>query len=350
MIRVLVAGLGNMGLSHALAYHRNPGYDIVGLVNRSTVELPEELQVYPYYADYYEALDSCDAQLVAVCTYSDSHAEYALAAMDAGAHVFVEKPIATNRADAEKVVAKAIRSDRKLMVGYILRQHPGWQLLIEKARELGGPYVFRLNLNQQSSGNTWDTHKNLMQTTSPIVDCGVHYVDVMCQITNSRAIQVRGMGLRLSEEIKPDMYNYGHFQVLFEDGSIGWYEAGWGPMISETAFFVKDILSPRGSVSIVAAEKGGSDDIDSHSKVGMLRIHHSDTNTEGNFSQVDQLIEIPDEPGHQELCQREQDFMLKAINENINLGAHMSDAVQSLCICLAADQSIRDGNPVELQN
>ncbi len=350
MIRVLVAGLGNMGLSHALAYHRNPGYDIVGLVNRSTVELPEELQVYPYYADYYEALDSCDAQLVAVCTYSDSHAEYALAAMDAGAHVFVEKPIATNRVDAEKVVAKAIRSDRKLMVGYILRQHPGWQLLIEKARELGGPYVFRLNLNQQSSGNTWDTHKNLMQTTSPIVDCGVHYVDVMCQITNSRAIQVRGMGLRLSEEIKPDMYNYGHFQVLFEDGSIGWYEAGWGPMISETAFFVKDILSPRGSVSIVAAEKGGSDDIDSHSKVGMLRIHHSDTNTEGNFSQVDQLIEIPDEPGHQELCQREQDFMLKAINENINLGAHMSDAVQSLCICLAADQSIRDGNPVELQN
>ncbi len=348
MIRVLVAGLGNMGLSHALAYHRNPGYDIVGLVNRSTVELPEELQVYPYYADYYEALDSCDAQLVAVCTYSDSHAEYALAAMDAGAHVFVEKPIATNRADAEKVVAKAIRSDRKLMVGYILRQHPGWQLLIEKARELGGPYVFRLNLNQQSSGNTWDTHKNLMQTTSPIVDCGVHYVDVMCQITNSRAIQVRGMGLRLSEEIKPDMYNYGHFQVLFEDGSIGWYEAGWGPMISETAFFVKDILSPRGSVSIVAAEKGDSDDIDSHSKVGMLRIHHSDTNTEGNFSQVDQLIEIPDEPGHQELCQREQDFMLKAINENINLGAHMSDAVQSLCICLAADQSIRDGNPVEL--
>jgi predicted dehydrogenase len=40
-----------------------------------------------------------------------------------------------------------------------------------------------------------------MQTTSPIVDCGVHYVDVMCQITDAKPVEVRGMGLRLSNEI-----------------------------------------------------------------------------------------------------------------------------------------------------
>ncbi len=348
MIRVMVAGLGNMGLSHALAYHRNPGFEIVGLMNRSKVDLPQELQSYPMYSEYYEALRGCNAQLVAVCTYSDSHAEYAMAAMDTGAHVFVEKPIATTGDEARQVVAKAKQTDLKLMVGYILRQHPSWQLLIAKARDLGGPYVFRLNLNQQSSGNTWDTHKSLMQSTSPIVDCGVHYVDVMCQITDARAIQVRGMGVRLSDQINPDMYNYGHFQVLFDDGSVGWYEAGWGPMISETAYFVKDIISPGGSVSIVAAEKGGSDDIDSHTKVGSLRIHKSDTDAEGNFTTEDQLIDIADEPEHLELCEREQEFMLKAINENINLDSHMSDAVQSLCICLAADQSIRSGIPVDL--
>ena len=348
MIRVMVAGLGNMGLSHALAYHRNPGFEIVGLMNRSKVDLPQELQSYTMYSEYYEALRGCNAQLVAVCTYTDSHAEYAMAAMDTGVHVFVEKPIATNGDEARQVVAKAKQTDLKLMVGYILRQHPSWQLLIAKARDLGGPYVFRLNLNQQSSGNTWDTHKSLMQSTSPIVDCGVHYVDVMCQITDARAIQVRGMGVRLSDQINPDMYNYGHFQVLFDDGSVGWYEAGWGPMISETAYFVKDIISPGGSVSIVAAEKGGSDDIDSHTKVGRLRIHKSETDAEGNFTTEDQLIDIADEPEHLELCEREQEFMLKAINENINLDSHMSDAVQSLCICLAADQSIRSGIPVDL--
>jgi predicted dehydrogenase len=348
MISVLVAGLGNMGLSHALAYHRNPGYKIVGLMNRSKIDLPQELQDYPVYPEFYQALRECKPQLVAVCTYSDSHAEYAMAAMDAGAHVFVEKPIASNADDARKVVARATQTDRKLLVGYILRQHPSWQLLIASARKMGGPFVFRLNLNQQSSGSTWDTHKNLMKSTSPIVDCGVHYVDVMCQITDARAVQVRGMGVRLSDQINPDMYNYGHFQVLFDDGSVGWYEAGWGPMISETAFFVKDILSPRGSVSIIAANSSGSDDIDSHTRVGSLRIHHSATDDAGRFSTEDELIDMEQEPGHQELCQREQDYLLTAINEDINLGEHMSDAVQSLCICLAADQSIRSGIPVEL--
>ena len=44
-VRVLVVGLGNMGLSHADAYHRNAGFEIVGLVNRSPVELPEGLPV-----------------------------------------------------------------------------------------------------------------------------------------------------------------------------------------------------------------------------------------------------------------------------------------------------------------
>ncbi len=42
-IRTLVAGLGNMGRSHALAYHANPGFEISGLVNRSAIALPEEL-------------------------------------------------------------------------------------------------------------------------------------------------------------------------------------------------------------------------------------------------------------------------------------------------------------------
>ena len=113
------------------------------------------------------------------------------------------------------------RNGRKLVVGYILRHHPSWMRLIAEARGLGGPYVFRLNLNQQSSGVTWETHKQLMQTTSPLVDCGVHYVDVMCQITDAKPVEVRGMGLRLSNEIAADMYNYGHFQVLFDDGSLG---------------------------------------------------------------------------------------------------------------------------------
>jgi len=336
--RVVIAGLGNMGLSHALAHHHDPASEIVGLVNRSSGDLPEALAGYPRFTSFDDAL-AANPDLVVIATYSDSHADFACQAMDAGAHVFVEKPLATTVADAERVVAKAKETGRKLVVGYILRHHPSWVRLIAEARDLGGPYVFRLNLNQQSSGAEWETHKALMQTTSPLVDCGVHYVDVMCQVTDARPISVNGMGLRLSDEIAEDMYNYGQLQVVFEDGSVGWYEAGWGPMMSETAFFVKDIVSPNGSVSITEDNKGASADIDGHTKVGELLVHTPDG---------DRRIEMPDELGHQALCDAEQAYMQHAIADDTDLTRHMTDAVQSLRICLAADESIRSGAPVIL--
>ena len=338
MIRVLVAGMGNMGQSHALALHGLEGVDIVALVNRSAVDLPRDLQAYPFFDTFEKAMETTP-DLVVIATYSDSHADFAIRAMEAGAHVFVEKPLATTVADAKKVVETALRLSRKLVVGYILRHHPSWQRMIEEARGLGGPYVFRMNLNQQSSGPEWETHKALMRTTSPIVDCGVHYVDVMCQVTDAKPVRVQGMGLRLSDEIAEDMYNYGQLQVFFEDGSVGWYEAGWGPMISESAFFVKDIISPNGSVSITDAEKGASAEIDGHTKVGALLVHRPNG---------DEVIDLPDEPLHQALCDAEQSFVLRAIAEDIDLTRHMQDAVRSLAVCLAADESIRTGKPVEL--
>lgn len=338
MLKVLIIGLGQMGQSHAHAHHSLETSQIVGLVNRSPRDLPDALQNYPVFNSINEGLAQ-KPDLVVIATYSDSHANLAIQAMESGAHVFVEKPLATSVADAERAVETAQRLSRKLVVGYILRHHPSWTRLIKEARQLGGPYVFRMNLNQQSTGEQWDIHKALMQTTSPLVDCGVHYVDVMCQVTDAKPVRVQGMGLRLSDEIAPDMYNYGQLQVVFEDGSVGWYEAGWGPMMSETAFFVKDVVSPQGSVSITDQDKGESADINGHTKVGGLLVHKVSG---------DQWIDMPGEPGHQDLCDAEQRFVADAIANNTDLNRHMQDAVASLRICLAADESIRTGQPVRL--
>lgn len=347
-LRVVVAGLGNMGRSHALAYHTNPGFEIAALVNRSDVRLPAGMEKYAIRRSFEDALRDEKPDVASINTYSDSHAEYAVKALEAGCHVFVEKPLATTVADAERVVAAAKANGRKLVIGYILRHHPSWIRLIAEARGLGGPYVFRMNLNQQSSGPTWATHRQLMETTSPIVDCGVHYLDVMLQITDARPVEVRGMGVRLSDEIKPDMYNYGHLQVLFDDGSVGWYEAGWGPMMSETAFFVKDVISPKGCVSIVMSDSAKSDDIDTHTKTNIIRVHRAVTGADGRFTSPDENLSMRDEPDHQGLCDREQAFMLKAVRDNLDLSRHMSDAVRSLAVCLAADESVRTGKVVRL--
>ena len=345
-LRTVVVGLGQMGLSHALAYHRNPGFAVLGLVNRSPVALPEELRAYPVLPGF-EAGLALRPDLLSVNTYTDSHAAYAIAAMEAGAHVFVEKPLAPTVAEAERVVAVARQTGRKLVVGYILRHHPSWIEFIRQARQLGPPFVMRMNLNQQSSGAAWAIHKRLMDSTSPVVDCGVHYLDVMLQITDSRPVQVRGMGVRLSPEIAETQVNYGHLQVIFEDGSVGWYEAGWGPMISETAYFVKDVMGPKGAVSIVMDEGAASADVDTHTRTARIRVHRAEAGPDGALA-PDEWLSTADEPCHQALCEREQDFVLDAIRNDRDLGRHMRDAVRSLAVVLAADQSMRERRAIDL--
>lgn len=342
-LKVAVVGIGQMGISHALAYHHNPGFQIITLVNRSPVKnLPDELKGYPVASSLNEAL-ALKPDVVSINTHTATHADYAVASMEAGAHAFVEKPLATTVAEAERVVQTARRTNRKLVIGYILRHHPSWIEFINQARKLGPPFVMRMNLNQRSSGEAWNIHKRLLQDSkNPAVDCGVHYLDVMLQITNSKPVQVRGMGVCLSDELPADeQVNYGHLQILFADGSVGWYEAGWGPMMSETAYFVKDVMGPRGSVSMVMDE-GDSANIDNHTKASKLRMH---TMVEGSYR--DSILSMEDEAGHNELCAREQQFLLEAIREDRDLGQHMDDAIRSLEIVLAADLSMRERRAID---
>jgi predicted dehydrogenase len=355
-IRILVVGCGHMGTSHARAYHAmSADFEIVGLVARgaaSRQKLNAEFGGrYAEFADYTEALKATKPDAVCISTYPDTHAAYAIAALEAGADVFMEKPVADNVADCERVLATAKRLNRKLVVGYILHVHPSWKKFVELTRTLGKPLVMRMNLNQQSSGPNWETHKQLLRSTSPIVDCGVHYVDVMCRMTGSRPVSVNGIGARLSDEIAPGQVNYGHLQVTFADGSVGWYEAGWGPMMSETAFFVKDVIGPKGCVSIVAknaSAAGASADVDSHSKTESLRLHHATRGADGKFAQADEIIDVTDEPNHDELCRREQDYFLRAIRQSTDLTEHWASAIDSLRIVIAADQSFREGRTVKL--
>ena len=352
--RTLVVGLGTMGMSHARAYQAIDGFELVGLCTRNAAgrhDLDGEFPGVPRFELIREALEALKPDAVAISTYTEDHAPMALEALAGGAHVFCEKPLADTLQAAEAVIAKARVAKKALLVGYILRVHPSWARFVEIGRTLGNPLVMRMNLNQQSSGSFWEVHKNLMRSTSPIVDCGVHYVDVMCQVTRANPVAVHAVGARLTDEIPPTIVNYGHLHIAFDDGSVGWYEAGWGPMMSETAFFVKDIIGPGGSVSIVAKEAAAgvrSSDHDAHTRTNALRIHHAALDANGAFVKPDTIEPTEDEPSHQELCEREQRLFLRAIRGEVDLADHWADAINSLRIVFAADESIRTGEVVRL--
>lgn len=353
-IRILVVGCGNMGAAHAAAYHQMAEFEICGLVARgeSKVRLNKNLAAnYPLFEEFDRALKETKPDAVCISTYPDTHEEFALKALEAGCHIFIEKPLADSISGCEKIIAKARQKGKKVVVGYILRHHPSWIRFIEEAQKMGKPLVMRMNLNQQSQGYMWDVHRNLMKSLSPIVDCGVHYIDVMCQMTRSKPIWVSAIGARLTDDISPDNYNYGQLQIRFEDGSIGWYEAGWGPMISETAFFVKDVFGPKGAVSIVAKGAGAagkSDDVDSHTKTESIRVHHADIDAKNLFTKKDEWIDMKDEPDHQGLCNREQHYFIETIKKNLDLTDHLNDALNSLKIAFACDESVKTGQIIKL--
>jgi predicted dehydrogenase len=87
-------------------------------------------------------------------------------------------------------------------------------------------------------------------------------------------------------------------------------------------------------------ETARSDDIDTHTRTSTIRLHR--------IGQPDQDLSMADEPTHQDLCDREAAYVARAITDDIDLTRHLSDAVASLRVCLAADESVRSGHPVRL--
>jgi len=352
--RVLVVGIGDMGGAHARGYAALPGYQIAGFVVAKNVERAKKLAAelnaeVPVFTDYYRAMKEIKPEVVSINTYVDTHASFSIFAMRQGCHVFMEKPIAKTVAEAEEVERVFKETGRKLVIGYILRVHPAWMKFIELARTLGKPLIMRMNLNQQSFGREWALHKTFIANMPPLVDCGVHYVDVMCQMTRAKPKLVQGIAARVSDEVERDKHNYGMLQVVFDDDSVGWYEVGWGPMMSRSAFFVKDVIGPNGSVSIDKdITRVDPSDVSKHTVVDSIILHSSQAGPDGYAAEKDQIIKIPDEPDHNELCKREQEVLYKAITEDTDLTDHVADAVNSLKICFAAVESYQTQRVVHL--
>ena len=123
-----------MGSSHARAYHEIDGFRVTGVVSRgsaSRTALAAELGV-PAYDSFEQGIAAGGVQVVSVNTHPDSHYRYAMAALQAGCHLFVEKPLATTVAEVQEIVATARARGRKVVVGYVLRHHPSWRAFIDR--------------------------------------------------------------------------------------------------------------------------------------------------------------------------------------------------------------------------
>jgi len=189
-MRIGVVGLGYWGPNLARNFDRLPDAELAWICDASedararwSREFPNA-RATPELADLL-ADDSLDA--VAIATHVPSHADLAERALDAGKHLFVEKPLAQSVAEAERVVEAAERAGRVLMVGHLLEYHPGVEKMKElvAAGELGDiRYIYgkRLNLGK------------LRADENALWSLGAHDVSVLLRLADEEPYECRAVG------------------------------------------------------------------------------------------------------------------------------------------------------------
>ncbi len=98
----------------------------------------------------------------------------------------------------------------------------------------------------------------------------------------------------------------------------------------------------------MGTSSGKSDNVDSHTKTESIRVHHADIDDKNHFLKKDEWIDLKDEPDHQGLCNREQQYFFEAIQNDLDLTDHLNDALNSLKIAFACDESVKTGQIIKL--
>jgi predicted dehydrogenase len=219
-VRVGVVGLGYWGPNLARNLAAIPGCELAWLCDAST-HARERLA--PYFpnarmTDTLEDLlgdDHLDA--IVLATPVPSHAELAIAVARAGKHCFVEKPLATNAADAQRAVAAAEQAGRILMVGHLLEYHPAVTRLKEliDGHELGELYYIygnRLNLGK------------LRADENALWSLGAHDVSVVLHLVDEEPVECLAQGAcYVREGIQDVVFCY----LRFPSGIVAHLHLSW---------------------------------------------------------------------------------------------------------------------------
>jgi predicted dehydrogenase len=189
-LRVGVVGLGYWGPNLARNLAAIPGCQLAWLCDRSA-QARERLA--PYFpaarmtGAFEDLLDDQDLDAVVLATPVPTHAELAVEVARAGKHCFVEKPLATNEADAQRAVAAAAQAARILMVGHLLEYHPAVARLKQLVDdgELGELYYIygnRLNLGK------------LRADENALWSLGAHDVSVVLHLVDEEPVECLAHG------------------------------------------------------------------------------------------------------------------------------------------------------------
>ncbi|HEX7071244.1 MAG TPA: Gfo/Idh/MocA family oxidoreductase [Rhodothermales bacterium] len=215
-VRVGIVGFGGFGQFLRRSWDRLPTVQVVAVADESPAVNAEGLSLY---RDWRALMQDPGVDLVAVATPPASHAEIACAALEAGKHVLVEKPLATTREDALRIIDASKRSGRVATVDYMLRFDPIVELLHRWART--GPFgrLRRVLVENHAQDETlprqhWFWDRSL--SGGILVEHSVHFIDLVSGCTDAAPASVDGFAVNRDDGRTDRM----GMTVLFGDGLV----------------------------------------------------------------------------------------------------------------------------------
>jgi predicted dehydrogenase len=183
MLKVGVIGLGSISDLHIKPYANNPEAKLVAFcdMNKNRLEAAGQLyDVSNLYTSYQELLADKDVDAVSICTWNATHAEIAIAALKAGKHVLVEKPLSTTVDESKQVESAVMASGKVLQVGFVRRYAKNTRLvkLFLDNGDFGELYYAKAScIRRLGNPGGWFSDKE-RSGGGPLMDLGVHMIDI----------------------------------------------------------------------------------------------------------------------------------------------------------------------------
>ena len=219
-LRAAVIGLGMMGANHARVLNELPDVDLVGVadLDPTAVQRATSGRTARGYLSVEDMLGAERPDFVVVAVPTSLHLPTTLLALNAGAHVLVEKPIAAERAQAEEMIAAAEAAGRMLTVGHIERFNPA---IRELSRRLDQDEIGRVFQVRASRLGPFPAR---VRDVGVVVDLAPHDLDVMRLLLHSEPIRVHA---ETEQRIHTDHEDLFTGLIKFASGAVGLLEINW---------------------------------------------------------------------------------------------------------------------------
>ena len=181
--KIGVIGAGSISEAHLNAYKQNPQVEIYAICDLNEERAKAKAEKYGasrIYTNYKELLSDPDIFAVSVCTWNNTHAEISIAALEAGKHVLVEKPLCKTVEEALRVEEAVKKSGKVLQVGFVRRYSSNTQILKQfiDNNDLGEIYYAKATCLRRL-GNPGGWFSDIERSGGgPLIDLGVHIIDI----------------------------------------------------------------------------------------------------------------------------------------------------------------------------